>query len=88
MFKFLKKEGRITDDLIQKLLGWKHSGFSVDSGVRIERGDEKGREAIAQFIMRNVFSTDKITYIKKTVRFCTAQRCRRANIKRTLSSIP
>ncbi|MBU2514557.1 hypothetical protein KJ966_24800 [bacterium] len=49
VFKFLKKEGKISDDLVQKLKGWKHSGFSVDNGVRIERGDEKGREAIAPF---------------------------------------
>ncbi len=37
VFRFLKKEGKITDDLIQKLMSWKHSGFSVDNGVRIEK---------------------------------------------------
>jgi hypothetical protein len=36
LFKFLKKEGKITAELVQKLMGWKHSGFRVDNGVRIK----------------------------------------------------
>ena len=47
VFKFLKKEGKITSELIRKLMGWRHSGFSINNGVRIKRGDIKGREAIA-----------------------------------------
>ncbi len=66
VFKFLKKKGKINDDLIQKLMNWKHSGFSVDNGVRISEKDEKGRESIAQYIMRNVFSEGKIKYIEKS----------------------
>ena len=51
-----RKQGyKITAELIRKLMGWRHSGFSIDNGIRIERGDEKGREAIAQYIMQNVF---------------------------------
>jgi len=47
VFKFLKKEGKITAELIQKLMAWRHSGFSIDNGVRIKKEDTKGREAIA-----------------------------------------
>ncbi len=43
IFKFLKKEGKITAELIQKLMAWHHSGFSIDNGVRIKREDTKGR---------------------------------------------
>jgi hypothetical protein len=39
VFKFLKKEGKITDELIRKLMAWRHSGFSIDNGVRIKRID-------------------------------------------------
>jgi hypothetical protein len=46
----IKKEGKITDELIRKLMAWRHSGFSIDNGVRIKREDTKGREAIAQYI--------------------------------------
>ena len=66
IFKFLNKEGKITDVLIKKLMAWRNSGFSIDNGVRIKKEDKKGREAIAQYMMRNVFNTQNITYIEKT----------------------
>ena len=45
---------------------WHHSGFSIDNGVRIKKEDKEGREAIAQYMMRNVFNTQNITYIEET----------------------
>jgi len=36
----LKRKGRIVDDLIQKLMNWRHSGFSVYVGNRIARDDK------------------------------------------------
>ena len=62
----MKKEGKITDELINKLLKWRHSGFSIDNGVRIKKEDKEGREAIAQYMMRNVFNTQNISHIEKT----------------------
>ncbi len=59
VFKFLKKEGKITAELIRELMAWRHSGSSIDNGVRIKRGDTKGREVIAQYIIRNVFNIKK-----------------------------
>jgi len=49
VFKMLKEEGKIGDDLINRLMGWRHSGFSVHNGVRVRRDDEQGREALAQY---------------------------------------
>ena len=66
IFKFLRKEGKISDEIIRKLSAWKHSGFSIDNGVRIKKGDKDGREAIAQYMMRNIFNVENITYIEKT----------------------
>ncbi len=48
VFTMLKEEGKITDEIITKLMKWRHSGFSLDNGVRIARDDEKGRESVAQ----------------------------------------
>ncbi len=63
ILKMLKKEGRIDDGLIEKIMKWKHnSGFSVHNGVRLSRDDDAGRESLAQYIMRNPFSVKKITY--------------------------
>jgi len=66
VFKMLKEERKIGDDLINKLMGWRHSGFSVYNGVRVRRNDDGGREALAQYIIRNTFSVEKLTYINET----------------------
>lgn len=45
---------------------WKHTGFSVHNGVRIAKGDDVGKENVAQHIIRNTFSLDKLIYIEET----------------------
>lgn len=66
VFTMLKEEGKITDTIITKLMKWKHSGFSIHNSIRISRYEENGREAIAQYILRNLFSLEKITFNDKT----------------------
>ena len=66
VFKMLKEEHKIDDDLINNLMGWKHSGFSVHNEVKVARGDEKGREALAQYIIRNTFSLKRLIYNQQT----------------------
>jgi hypothetical protein len=63
----LKRKGKIADDLIGKLMNWRHSGFSVYAGNRINRDDKAGQEALAQYIMRNAFAEEKISYIEDKV---------------------
>ncbi|MBN1797077.1 MAG: transposase, partial [Spirochaetales bacterium] len=46
------------------LLGWKHSGFSIDSGTRIY--DDRARECLSQYIVRAPLSLEKIVWEKKT----------------------
>jgi hypothetical protein len=59
----LKAEGRINDGLIEKLTAWHHSGFSVHAGNEIAREDRGGQKAMAEYILRNAFSKQKITYL-------------------------
>ncbi len=66
VFKMLKEEGKIGDDLINRLMSWRHSGFSVHNRVRVARDDEQGRESLAQYIIHNTFSVDKLTYTDET----------------------
>jgi acyl-[acyl carrier protein]--UDP-N-acetylglucosamine O-acyltransferase len=40
--------------------------LSAYTGSRIARDDKAGQEALAQYIMRNAFSEEKITYIEDT----------------------
>jgi hypothetical protein len=61
VLKMLKKEGRIDDAFIRMLMKWRHvSGFNIHNGVKI------GKEALAQYIIRNPFSLEKIRYIEKS----------------------
>ena len=62
----LKAEGKINDHVIEKLMAWLHSGFSVHIGNRIAAEDKEGQRALAEYIMRNAFSEQKITYIEDT----------------------
>jgi DTW domain-containing protein YfiP len=62
----LKAEGKINDQVIEKLMAWRHSGFSVHIGNRIAADDRDGQRMLAEYIMRNAFSEQKITYIEDT----------------------
>ena len=62
VFTMLKEEGKIDDDIIKKLMDWRHSGFRVHNKARIARDDEKGRVALAQYIILNRFSLEKLAY--------------------------
>ena len=41
VFKMLLSKGKITEELIDMVMTWRHSGFNVFSGPRIQPGDEK-----------------------------------------------
>ena len=63
VFKMLKKGGKISDELIAKIMRWRHtSGFCVHNGVQLARDDAEGGEGLAQHIIRNQFSLEKVRY--------------------------
>jgi ribosomal protein S27E len=67
VLKMLKKEGKIGGELIGKIMRWRHtSGFSVHNGVQLARDDAEGGEALAQYIIRNPFSLEKLRYKEET----------------------
>jgi len=53
----------ITEDLVNMLLSWRHSGFNVYCGPRIQPGDEQAMKNIARYIIRASFSQERMTYI-------------------------
>jgi len=62
----LKDGNKIDDDLINNLMSWKHSGFSMHNNAKIARDDDKNREAISQYVVRNFFFLEKLTYKQET----------------------
>ncbi|MCK8604126.1 hypothetical protein [Desulfoferrobacter suflitae] len=50
-------------------MNWRHSGFSVHAGnhaLGVTRDDSDGQKALAEYILRNAFSEQKITYFEDT----------------------
>ena len=56
------REELLAPELARKLLGWKHSGFSVHNGKPLRRDDGAGLERVAQYIIRNPFFEQKMVY--------------------------
>jgi hypothetical protein len=65
VLQMLKKVKKIDDEFIRMLMQWRHmSGFNIHNGVKIDRQDNKGREVLAQYIIRSSFALEKIQYIE------------------------
>jgi hypothetical protein len=62
VLQMLLRERRIDEPIIRKLLGWRHSGFSLHNAVRIGSDDNEGRRALSEYILRSPFSQEKLRY--------------------------
>ena len=60
VFALLLDEHKINDEIAASMRGWKHSGFSVDNSVRIERGDKAGMQRLIEYISRCPFSLGRM----------------------------
>ena len=63
VFKMLLSKGKITQDLVNMLMSWRHSGFNVFCGPRIQPGEEEAMENLARYIIRASFSQERMIYI-------------------------
>ena len=63
VFKMLLSKGKITQELVDMLMSWRHSGFNVYCGPRIQPGDGQAMENLARYIIRASFSQERMTYI-------------------------
>ncbi|MDD5487134.1 MAG: transposase [Dehalococcoidales bacterium] len=63
VFNMLKKEGKITDLIIENMMGWHHSGFNVYCGEAIRPSDQEGIERLAQYIVRAPIAQERLFYI-------------------------
>jgi hypothetical protein len=63
VLKLLRAEGKISDAVIENMMGWRHSGFNVFCGPTIWPREEKGMENLARYIIRASFSQERMLYI-------------------------
>ena len=63
VLEMLKKEGLITDFIIQNMSSWEHSGFNIYCGNAIESENEQGIEKLGRYIVRAPISQERMEYI-------------------------
>ena len=63
VLRIFLSRGKITRDLMALILSWRHSGFQVYAGPRIQPGEEEGMENLARYIIRASFSQERMTYL-------------------------
>jgi hypothetical protein len=59
----LLKKGKMTEEVAKLILSWRHSGFNVHCGPRIQPGDEDAMDNIARYIIRASFTQERMTHI-------------------------
>ncbi|MBD3315982.1 MAG: hypothetical protein GF344_09360, partial [Chitinivibrionales bacterium] len=65
VFAFLLDEHKIDDEIASNMRAWRHSGFSVDNSVRIDKGDHAGMQRLIQYIARCPFSLTRMVSTTK-----------------------
>ena len=55
VFKFLKKEGKINDAIIENMMNWHHSGFNIYCGETIWPDNRNGMENLAPVYYPRLF---------------------------------
>ncbi len=66
MLEFLVRHDAISGELRSKLLGWRHSGFSVHNPVRLGEEDVEGRKKLAGTRLCAPMSLEKMRYDAET----------------------
>ena len=66
VLKFFVRKDKLSAREAQKMRQWYHSGFNIYAGYRIQRDDLDDLENLAQYILPNPFSLEKMTYLPET----------------------
>lgn len=83
VLSMFKKEGKITDVVIDNMMSWHHSGFHVHIGERIWPEDEQGLENLARYIITQIPA--KIPFPRVTI---TENQALPINLRSPLASPP
>lgn len=66
VLNFFVKKKKLSAEQAQRMRQWHHSGFGIHSGHRIQRDDHDALQNLTQYILRNPFSLEKMTYYPET----------------------
>jgi hypothetical protein len=83
---FLCTEGTLDAELAQRMLMWRHSGFSVHNGVHTKADDAEGRQRLSHYMIRCPFSLEKIRYAPDSG--MVIYRCKPQTARHTETQLP
>ena len=66
VFKLLKNNGLLSEERIELLMSWRHTGFSVDNSITVYPSDEKGLERLARYMIRSPVNLQRLHYLPQT----------------------
>jgi hypothetical protein len=62
VLRLLQDEGLLSEERTKLLLSWRHTGFSVHTGVRVEPEDTQALERLARYILRPPISLERMRW--------------------------
>jgi hypothetical protein len=62
VIRLLQHEGLLSEERTELLMSWRHTGFSVHTGVRVEPEDEGGLERLSRYILRPPISLERMRW--------------------------
>jgi len=68
VFALLLGEELISEDLVEKIAGWRHSGFLVQSKVRAQT--RKEAERVGKYVIRPLLSLERLSFSEKEGKVC------------------
>jgi hypothetical protein len=60
VLRLLRRKELLSQERLELLLSWRHSGFSVHNQVRLAAGDSKALEALVRYMMRPAVSLARL----------------------------
>ncbi len=60
VLRMLMNKGKIMEEMVKMLSGWRHSGFNVFCGNRISPKDDTAMKNLARYIIRASFSQERM----------------------------
>jgi hypothetical protein len=61
VFRMLLDEGAVTEELVENMLGWYNSGFSVHVGKPVAARNTESLESLAQYIVRGAIAQERLS---------------------------
>ena len=62
VISLLREEGLLSEERIELLLSWRHSGFGAHNAVTVAAGDTAGIERIGRYLLRSPVSVERMSF--------------------------